>query len=104
VSINSCVYIIYTKPVLVRLKQFTLHERKNYYEREKDMNFSDNVRDSAMRPRFDISPAPCVAYGSVLPQMMDRTYSEMEALDRGTIFPELDLPYSKYGYVCTERD
>jgi hypothetical protein len=63
------------------------------------MNY-DSGKNSAIMPKFDISPAPCVGYGSVLPQMMDRTYPEMEALNRGTVFPELDLPIEKYGNTC----
>lgn len=50
--------------------------------------------------RFDISPVTCPGYASVVPQMMRDTYNDDDALRRGTVFPELDLPYGKYGYEC----
>lgn len=50
--------------------------------------------------RFDISPVTCPGYSSVVPQTMRDTYNDDEALRRGTVFPELDLPYGKYGFEC----
>lgn len=38
-----------------------------------------------------------VGYAYVPPQMLTQVYSPEEGLERGTIFPELDLPKSEYG-------
>ena len=38
-----------------------------------------------------------LAYAYVPYQQMNKTYAAVEALNRGTVFPELDKPYSVYG-------
>jgi hypothetical protein len=43
----------------------------------------------------------CVGYGYVPPQTLESVYENPEtALDRGTLFPELDLSIEEYGSVC----
>ncbi len=56
----------------------------------------------------DIKNAPCciypscgcVGYGYVPYQEFNETYDVCQALNQGTIFPELDLNISEYGKVC----
>lgn len=50
--------------------------------------------------KFDIRPVTCPGYASVVPQTLREVYDENEALKRGTVFPELDLPYGVYGKEC----
>lgn len=49
---------------------------------------------------FDLSastPMPRVGYAYVPMQVMGETYDPEKGLNRGTIFPELDIPMEKYG-------
>lgn len=50
------------------------------------------------------TPMPRVGYAYVPMQMLKETYSPNEALSRGTIFPELDLPMEKYGKQYEEQE
>jgi hypothetical protein len=59
----------------------------------------DLTMDSGIR-KYDISPVACPGYASVVPQTMRETYNDDEALRKGTVFPELDLPLGKYGFEC----
>ena len=40
--------------------------------------------------------APQIAYPYVLPQVLDDFYTDDDAIIRGTLFPELDLPFQKF--------
>ena len=42
----------------------------------------------------------CVGYAYVPVQEMDGTYGVCEALNQGTVFPELDLNICEYGKLC----
>lgn len=42
----------------------------------------------------------CVGYGYVPVQELNKIYDLPTALNRGTIFPELDLSIEEYGKVC----
>ena len=42
----------------------------------------------------------CVGYGYVPIQTLGDTYSPLEALLAGTVFPELELTIDEYGIVC----
>lgn len=64
-----------------------------------DGKFMDMDMDKGWQ-KFDIRPVDCPGYSSVVPQTMRETYNFDEALRRGTLFPELDLPYGEYGKVC----
>ena len=44
----------------------------------------------------------CVGYAYVPVQQAETVYEPCRALDRGTVFPELDLPIDVYGYVCKQ--
>ncbi|HIV02881.1 MAG TPA: spore coat associated protein CotJA [Candidatus Aphodoplasma excrementigallinarum] len=49
---------------------------------------------------FDLTastPMPRVGYTYVPMQVMGATYDPEKGLNRGTIFPELDIPMEKYG-------
>lgn len=47
---------------------------------------------------------PCVGYAFVDPQRLTEVYEPCEALLRGTLFPELYLPYGVYGKCpCREQ-
>ena len=43
-----------------------------------------------------------LAYAYVRPQEFGEVYSTEEALERGTLFPELDLPMEVYGVRTNE--
>lgn len=47
-----------------------------------------------------IAGCGCVGYGYVPVQMLNEIYCAEDGLDRGTIFPELDLDINEYGRVC----
>ncbi len=42
----------------------------------------------------------CVGYAFVPIQNMGCTYEPCKALERGSLFPELDLTMEEYGKVC----
>lgn len=42
----------------------------------------------------------CVGYAYVPVQVLDKTYEPCTALERGSIFPELELTMCEYGNVC----
>ena len=42
----------------------------------------------------------CVGYAYVPIQYLDEVYSVCDALENGTLFPELDLNIKEYGCVC----
>lgn len=50
-----------------------------------------------MYSEMSTTPRPMIAYAFVLPQTLGETYTPEKGLVRGTIFPELDIPYGKYG-------
>ena len=44
----------------------------------------------------------CVGYAFVPPQRLDSVFTPAEALQRGTLFPELELTIAEYGKVCKQ--
>lgn len=51
-------------------------------------------------PSCEYTPCGCVGYAYVPVQMMEDVYDCANALEQGTVFPELDLDISEYGKVC----
>ncbi|MDP4151956.1 MAG: spore coat associated protein CotJA [Bacillota bacterium] len=51
-------------------------------------------QEDTMRYR---QPTLFLGYAAVPNQSLQQVYDEARALTRGTIFPELDLPYGVYG-------
>lgn len=45
----------------------------------------------------------CLGYAYVPVQELGRTYDAAAALNRGTVFPELDLSMCEYGKVCKQE-
>lgn len=45
----------------------------------------------------------CVGYGYVPWHYIKEVYCAENALSRGTVFPELDLPIEEYGKVCKRK-
>ena len=71
-----------------------LHERENSMgAMEMKVNISNNVNDSVSR--FPAKTPLAMAY--VPFQQWGETYGDDEALSKGTLFPELDLPFSGGG-------
>ena len=42
----------------------------------------------------------CVGYAYVPVQELDKTYEPCTALEKGSIFPELELTICEYGKIC----
>lgn len=51
-------------------------------------------------PTTDCCVCGCVGYAYVPIQKLKETYKPAVALDKGTLFPELELSISEYGKVC----
>jgi len=65
--------------------------------RKEGFKMADNLKhghDEAIRCD---QPTPLLGYALVPNQCLRQVYDEEKALYRGTIFPELDLPYGIYG-------
>ncbi len=45
----------------------------------------------------------CVGYAYVPVQELCETYDACTALERGSLFPELDLTIDEYGEICKEK-
>lgn len=69
---------------------FILRERENSFTSAPAQN-----NNSPMTSRFPASTPLAMAY--VPFQQMSEVYDEDNALKKGTLFPELDLPFSKGG-------
>ncbi len=67
------------------------------HEREAALDISDMNKNSGNDsiPRFPVNTPLAMAY--VPFQQWGETYGDDEALSRGTLFPELDLPFAKGG-------
>ena len=68
-----------------------LHERENAVEMK--LNITDKPNDTVSR--FPANTPLAMAY--VPFQQWGETYGDDEALSKGTLFPELDLPFSGGG-------
>ena len=60
-----------------------------------------------MSEKNNVSSCPmhgcgCVGYAYVPIQYINDIYSVYDALENGTLFPELNLNICEYGYVCKE--
>ena len=71
-----------------------LHERENSLG-AMEMKLNIKNKDNDTVSRFPASTPLAMAY--VPFQQWGETYGDDEALSRGTLFPELDLPFSKGG-------
>ncbi len=73
-----------------------LHERENTLgSMEMKLNIGNGNNDSDNTSRFPSKTPLAMAY--VPYQQWGETYGDDEALGRGTLFPELDLPFSGGG-------
>ena len=55
-----------------------------------------NIDNNVQNNYSDIKPVMVPGYAAVMEQNMSEIYPEEEALDRGTVFPELHIPMGKY--------
>lgn len=54
------------------------------------------------KPSCPLNSCGCVGYAFVPVQRLESVYDCKEALERGTLFPELDLTMDEYGKVCKQ--
>lgn len=54
-------------------------------------------------PCTDKMTCGCVGYAYVPIQELSCTYDACKALERGSLFPELDLTMCEYGKVCKQK-
>ncbi len=51
-------------------------------------------------PSCAYSPCGCIGYGYVPEQQLKSTYCPCDALEQGSLFPELALTMCEYGKIC----
>lgn len=68
----------------------------------KDRSISVNIYIRRMFMNQDECLFGCIGYAYVPVQKLNKTYSPEEALNHGSLFPELAISINEYGRVCTQ--
>lgn len=58
--------------------------------------------ENIQKPSCPANGCGCVGYAFVPIQFLNNTFSPMEALENGTLFPELKLDICEYGKICKQ--